>query len=109
MLLGDRQHGDRGGGRGGADRDIGAVVLIGFGERALGEVGLALVVLGDEDDLASVDRHRALGGVFEAEPEAGFGLLGVGLERAGAAVDQRDLEIVGARGGRPRQKRRRDG
>ncbi len=44
--------------------------------------------------------------------QAGFGLLGVGLERAGAAVDQRDLQIVGARGGcggeHTRQSRKRD-
>ena len=31
--------------------------------------------------------------------QAGLGLLGVGLERAGLAVDQRDLEVVGLRGG----------
>ena len=41
--------------------------------------------------------------------EAGFGLFGVGLERAGAAVDQRDLQVVRARGERARQPRgRRD-
>ena len=80
VLLGDRQHGDRRGGRGGADGDVGAVVLISLGERAFGEVGLALVVLGDDDDLAPVDLHRPLGGVFEPEPEARLGLLGVGLQ-----------------------------
>ena len=107
MLLGDRQHGDRGGRRGRADRDIRAVVLIGFGERDLGEIGLALVVLGDDDDLAPGDRHRALGRVFEAELEAGLGLLGVGLERTGAAINQCDLEIVGSRR-RDRRENRRD-
>ena len=94
-LLGDRQHRERGGRRGRADRERDAVVLIGFGERGLGQVGLALVVLGDEHDLAPVDRHRALGGVFEAEAQAGLGLLGIGLERAGLAVDQRDLQVFG--------------
>jgi hypothetical protein len=72
------------------------VVLVGLGQGRFGEVGLALVVLDDDDDLASVDRHRPLGRVFEAEPETGLGLLGVGFERAGAAVDQGDSEVVGA-------------
>ena len=97
MLLGDRQHGDRRGRGGGADGDVDAVVLVGLGERALGEVGLALVVLGDDDDLAPVDLHRSLGRVFEPELEAGLGLLGVGLQRAGQAIDEGDLEIVGGR------------
>ena len=95
-LLGDGQHRERRGRRGRADRERDAVVLVGFGERGLGDVGLALVVLGDDDDLAPVDRHRALGGVFEAHAQAGLGLLGVGLERAGLAVDQRDLQVFGA-------------
>ena len=99
VLFGDRQHGDRGGRRGGADGDVGAVVLVSFRERALGEVGLALVVLRDDDDLAPVDFHRPLGRVFEPEPEARFGLLGVRLERTGEAADQGDLQIV--RGGGP--------
>ena len=106
MLLGDRQHRDGRGGRGGADGDVDAVVLIGLGERALGEVGLALVVLGDDDDLAPVDLHRPLGRIFETEPEARLGLLGVGLQRAGQAVDEGDLEIVrGRRAGGGDQRR----
>ena len=55
VLLGDRQHGDGRRRRGGADRDVGVIVLIGLGERRLGEVGLALVVLDDDVELATVD------------------------------------------------------
>lgn len=99
VLLGDRENGKRCGRRCRADRDIGLVVLIGFRERGLGEIGLALVVLGDDDDLAAVERHGALGGVFKTHLQAGLGLLGVGLERTGLAVDQRDLEVVGPSGG----------
>ena len=64
VLLGHRQHCDGGGGRGSASGDIGAVILISFGKRAFGEVRLALVVLGDDGDLAPVDFHRPLGGVW---------------------------------------------
>ena len=108
VLLGDRQHGDRRRRRGGADRDVGVVVLIGLGERGLGEVGLALVVLDDDVDLAPVDLHRALGRVFEAEPQPGLGLLGVGFERPGPAVDQRDIEIGRRSGGGAAENARRD-
>ena len=106
MLLGDRQHRQRRRRRRGADGDVGAVVLIGLGQRGLGEVGLALVVLGDDDDLAPVDLHRPLGRVFEAEHEAGLGLFGVGLQRTGQAADQRDLQI-GRAGGPGRKAKRR--
>ena len=106
VLLGDRQHGERRGGRARADRDVGAVVLVGLGERGLGEIGLRLVVLGDDDDLAPVDLHRSLGRVFEPHHEAGLGLLGVGLQRAGEAADERDLQIVRfCRAGRGDQRR----
>ena len=104
MLLGDRQHGDGGRRRGRADGDVGAVVLVGLGQRGLGEIGLALIVLGDDDDLAAGDLHLALRRVFEPHAEAGLGLLGVGFQRAGAAVDQRDLEVVG--GGDPDRERK---
>jgi len=77
---------------GGADGDIDLVVAIGLLEGGLGEVGLQLVVLQDDLDLAAVDFHRALGRVFEAEHETGLGLARIGLERTGLAVDQRDLE-----------------
>ncbi|MGY4432463.1 hypothetical protein ACVWWO_004940 [Bradyrhizobium sp. F1.13.1] len=50
-------------------------------------------------DLAPVERHGALGGVFKTHLQAGLGLLGIGLERTGLAIDQRDLEIVGLCGG----------
>jgi hypothetical protein len=74
-----REHRERRGRRGGADRERDAVVLLGFGERGLGDVRLGLVVLGDEDDLAPVTAIVPLGGVFEAQPQAGLGLLRVGL------------------------------
>jgi hypothetical protein len=77
-------------------------------ERALGEVRLALIVLGQDDDLAAIDFHRPLGRIFEAQPEAGFGLFGVGLERTGAAMDQGDLQIVRSRGDGGRQHSRRN-
>jgi hypothetical protein len=35
--------------------------------------------------------------VFELELKAGLSLLGVGLQGAGATVDEGDLEIVGRR------------
>ncbi len=92
VLLGDRQHGERAGRAGGADGDVDLVVAIGLLERGLGEVGLELVVLQDDLDLAAVDFHRALGRVFEAQHEAGLGLTRIGFERTGLAVDQRHLE-----------------
>jgi hypothetical protein len=97
VLLGDRQHGDRRGQRRRADGDVGAVVLISLSERAFGEVRLALVVLNDDDDLAPVDFHRPLSGVFEAKLKTCLGLLGVGLQGTGQPVDEGDLEGVGAR------------
>jgi hypothetical protein len=109
VLLGDGQHRKRGGGGGRADRDVGAVVLIGLDERALGEIGFALIVLGDDDDLAPVNLHRSLGRVFESEPEACLGLFRVGLERSGETTDQGDLQIVGGDGPGRGGKRRREG
>ena len=109
MLLGDRQHRDRRRRGSGADRDVDAVILIGLGQRGLGEIGLALVVLDDDVDLAPVDLHGSLGRVFEAEPQPGLRLLGVGLQRPGAAMDQGDLEIIRPRGHNGRQQTRRDG
>jgi hypothetical protein len=79
VLLGHRQHRDRRSGRGGADRDVGVVVFISLGKRAFGEIWLALIVLGYDDDLAPVDLHRPFGRVFEPELEPRLGLLGVGL------------------------------
>jgi hypothetical protein len=35
--------------------------------------------------------------VFEAHHEAGLGLLGVSLQRAGEAADEGDLQVVRAR------------
>jgi hypothetical protein len=52
-----------------------------------------MIVLGDDDDLAPINLHRPLG-VFEL---AGLSLLGVGLQGAGATVDEGDLESVGRR------------
>src|ERR1700720_1321228 len=46
----------------------------------------ALVVLGDDNDLAAVERHGALGGIFQSHAQTGFGLLGIGLERPGLAI-----------------------
>jgi hypothetical protein len=94
VFLGHRQVRQRRGRRGRADRDIDLVVLIGLGECRLGQIRLALVVLGDDDDLAAVDGHGALGGVFQAHAQAGFGLLGVSLQRAGFSVDQADLQVI---------------
>jgi hypothetical protein len=56
-----------------------------------------MIVLGDDDDLAPINLHRPLGGVFELELKAGLSLLGVGLQGAGATVDEGDLESVGRR------------
>jgi hypothetical protein len=61
--------------------------------RLFAHVGLALVVLFDDGDLAAGDRHRSLGRIFEAHHQAGLRLLAVGLQRAGLAVDMRDLEV----------------
>ncbi len=104
VLLGNRQHGERRGRRGGADGDVDLVVAIGLLEGGLGEVGLELVVLQDDLDLAAVDFHRALGRVVQAEHEAGLGLARIGLERAGLAVDQGDLERRLLGGGRHGQR-----
>ena len=109
VLLGDRQHGERRGGRTRADGDVGAVVLVGLGQGGLGDVRLRLVVLGDDDDLAPVDLHRPLGRVFEAHHEAGLGLLGVGLQRTGEAADEGDLEIVRTGGAGSGDERRGEG
>jgi hypothetical protein len=73
----------------------------------LGEVGLALVIL----DPAPVDPDRPLSDVSELELETGFGVLGVGLQRTGQAIDEGDLETVdpalpggGDKGRGPRQR-----
>jgi hypothetical protein len=78
----------------GPDRDVGLVVAVGGGEQALADVGLALVVLLDDDDLLAGDGHRPAGGVVEAHHEAGLRLLAVRLERAGLAVDVGDADLA---------------
>ena len=88
VLLGHRQHRESRGETSGADGEIDLVVVIGLLQQRLGEIGLQLIVLDDHVDLAAADRHRALGEVFEPHHEAGFGLLGVSLERSGLAGDQ---------------------
>jgi hypothetical protein len=44
------------------------------------------------------DRHRAARRVLQAHVEAGDRLLGVGLERAGLAGEQRDLDVLAGLG-----------
>ena len=81
-----------------ANRDIGLVVLIRLRKGCLGQVRLALIVLGDDDDLAPVQRHAALGGILKAHAQPGFGLLRISFQWAGLAIDQRDLQVVRLRG-----------
>src|SRR5213079_1314360 len=90
-----------------ADRDVGLVVAVGGGEQALADVGLALVVLLDDDDLLARDGHRPAGGVVEAHHEAGLRLLAVRLERTGLAVDVGDADLALAL--RERERRRERG
>jgi hypothetical protein len=51
VFLGDRQHGQRDAGRRRADGEVDLVVGVGGGQQRLAQVGLALVVLLDHDDL----------------------------------------------------------
>ena len=99
VFLGDRQQRQRDARGRRADRDVGLVVAVGGGEQALADVGLALVVLLDHDDLLAGDHHRAAGRVVEAHHQAGLRLLAVGLERAGLAVDVGDADLLALRGG----------
>jgi hypothetical protein len=99
------------GGRG-ADGDVRLVVAVGGRQQRLADVGLALVVLLDDGELATRHRHRAAGGVVQAHREAGLRLLAVGLERAGAAVDVGDADLALALregGGRGEQECERSG
>ena len=82
-ILGDRKHGECRARRSSADGDIDIVVGIGLFQQRLGDVRLALVVLGNDHDLAAIKGHSAAGQIFEAEVEAGLGLLGVSFERPG--------------------------
>ncbi len=104
VLLGHRQQRQRDARRRRADGDVGLVVAVGGREQALADVGLALVVLLDHDDLLAGDGHRAAGGVVEAHHEAGLRLLAVGLERPGLAVDVGDADLAL----RLRERRRRE-
>jgi hypothetical protein len=81
-----------------ADRQVGLVVGVGGGQQALAQVGLALVVALDHGDLLAVHLHGAAGGVFQAHHQAGLGLLAIGLQRAGLAVDMGDLDVAGGEG-----------
>ena len=98
VFLGDGQHGQRHA-RDGADGDVGVVVGIGRGQLRARHVGLALVVLLDDADLAAGHRHRALRGVLQAQHQAVLGLLGIGFQRAGLVVDVGHDEVLG-HGGR---------
>jgi hypothetical protein len=80
-----------------ATGDVGLVVGVGGGEQGLAEVRLALVVLFDHHQLLVADHHGALGRVVETHHEAGRGLLAIGFERAGLAVDVRDLDVLRVR------------
>ena len=108
VLLGDRQQRQRDARRRRADRDVGLVVAVGGREQALADVGLALVVLLDDDDLLAGDGHRPAGGVVEAHHEAGLRLLAVRLERAGLAVDVGDADLALALRHRQRRSERRE-
>ena len=77
-----------------ADRDVDLVVAVGRGQQALAHVGLALVVLLDHHQLLAGHHHRAAGGVVQAHVEADDGLLGIGLQRAGLAGDEGDLDFA---------------
>jgi hypothetical protein len=85
ILFGYRQHRQRRARGRRTDGERHLVVGIGLFEQRLREIGLALIVLGEDHDLAAVHRHRAAGQKFEAEHQAGLGLLGVGFQRPGAS------------------------
>jgi len=101
-LLGDRQHGERHRRAGGADREIGVVVVVAFLEQGAPAVGAELVVLDDDVDAPAADLHRALGQELEAHHEADLGLARIGFQRPGAAGDQANANSCCAKPGRPK-------
>ena len=94
VLLGHRQHGQRDRRCGRADGDVDLVVTIGRGQRGLAHIRLALIVLLDDHQLLAGHHHRAAGGVVQAHVEADDGLLSIGLQRAGLAGDDGDLDFA---------------
>ena len=97
VLFGHRQHGQRHAGGGRADSQIGLVVGVGGCQQGLAQIGLALVVLLDHHEFLAGHHHGAAGRVVETHHEAGRGLLAVGFERPGLAVDMGDPDFLGLR------------
>ena len=104
VLFGHRQHGQRNRRSGWADRDVNFVVAIGCGQQALAQIRLALVVFFNHHQFFARHHHRATGGVVQAHHEADSGLLAVGFERAGLAVDVGDFYLTGLADGQWRDK-----
>ena len=100
MLLGHGQHGQRHTRRRGPDGDVRLVVHIGRRQQALAQVGLALVVPLDHDDFLAMDGHGAACGVLQPHHQPGLGLLAVGLQRPGFAIDVGDANFPGLAEGR---------
>jgi hypothetical protein len=98
-LLGDRQHRQRGAGGGCSDRQVDLIVDIGLFEQRFGDVRFALIVFGEDHDLAAVQRHRAAGEKLKTEREPDLGLLCVSLQRAGFARYQCNFDILCRSGG----------
>ena len=96
VFFGHWQHGQGYGGGCGAHGQIGFVVAVSGGQQALAQVRLALVVFFNHDQLFASDHHGAAGGVVQAHHETGGGLLAIGLQRAGFAVNVGDLDFFGS-------------
>ncbi|MNZ91692.1 hypothetical protein D3C78_1106860 [compost metagenome] len=99
VLLGHGQHGQRHARSAGPHGDVGLVIRVGRGQLALAQIGLALVVFLYHHQLLAGHRHAAARGVFQAHHQAGLGLLAIGLERAGLAVDVGNADFARLREG----------
>ena len=94
VLFRHRQHGQphRRGRR--ANGDVHLVIAIGSGQQVLAQIGLALVVFFNDNDLAARHLHGSAGGMVQPHHQAGLGLFAIGFEGAGLAVDVGDADLA---------------
>ena len=93
VFFGHGQHRQRDARTGRPDGDMRAVIAEGLRQQGAAQIGAKLAVIFHDADRLAVDLHRAAGGVFQPQHQAGLGLGGIGLQRAGAVVDMGDADL----------------